>query len=300
MPEKMSNFFNQFDYASLLQNAIRIVIIIVVAYLIWGIIRYVIGRMGDRIVKHSENRGEDAEHAKRRAGTLTSLVRKVIAAVYWVAVALTLLSQIGIDIGALIAAAGILGLAFSFGAQDLIKNYIAGFFLVLEDQISIGDIVTLDGTTGTVEAIHFRTTILRGADGAVHVFGNSTINVLSNLTRGWSGYLYEIAIDYEQDVDRAIEVIKKVGSELRGDPEFGKSVTEDIEVWGVNKLADNAMLITGRLKTVPGGHWATGRAFLARLKKAFDDAGINPNPNPQQIMLFDSKGPPLRLSQSAE
>ncbi len=299
MPEKMTHFFNQFDYASLLQNAIRIAIIIVVAVLIWMLIRLVINRLGARIVKKAEERGENKQAAQRRAGTLTSLVRKVIAAVYWVAVALTLLSQIGVNIGAMIAAAGVLGLAFSFGAQDLIKNYIAGFFIVLEDQISVGDIATINGTSGTVEEINFRTIVLRGGDGALHVFTNNTITALTNLTRGWNGYLYEIAIAYDEDVDRAIEVIKRVGAEMRGDPELGKSITDDIEVFGVNKLADNAMLVTGRLKTVTGAHWSTGRAFLARLKAAFDEAGINPNPNPQQVMLFDPEGPPLRIVQSA-
>ncbi|MDN5875018.1 MAG: mechanosensitive ion channel family protein, partial [Sinobacteraceae bacterium] len=215
-------------------------------------------------------------------------------------VALTLLSQIGVDIGALIAAAGILGLAVSFGAQDLVKNYIAGFFIVLEDQISVGDIVTLDGTTGTVELINFRTVVLRGADGAMHVFQNRTINKLANLTRGWSGYLFEIAVAYEENVDRAIEIIKQVGADVRNDSESGANVTDDLEVWGLNRLADNAVLITGRLKTLPGAHWSTGRVFLARLKRAFEEAGIDPNPNPQQIMLFDAKSPPLRISQSAD
>src|SRR5690625_486138 len=188
MPGNMTHFFNQFDYASLLQNAIRIAIIIGVALLIWMIIRFAISRAGARIVKRAEERGEDKEAAQRRAGTLTSLIRKVIAAVYWVAVALTLLSQTGVDIGALIAAAGILGLAFSFGAQDLIKNYIAGFFIVLEDQVSVGDLATINGTSGTVEEINFRTVVLRGSDGSLHVFTNNDISALTNLTRGWNGY----------------------------------------------------------------------------------------------------------------
>lgn len=295
MPEDLTHILSQFHYAAMLQNAIRVVIIAVIAALIWLVIRVVIKRIGTRIENQAARRGDDREAAQRRASTLTSLIRKVVAVVYWVAMVLTLLSQIGVNIGALVAGAGILGLAFSFGTQDLVKNYIAGFFMVLENQISTGDTATVNGTTGVVEEMNFRTTVIRSGDGAVHVFTNATITTLVNLTRDWSGYMYELAIAYDADVQRAIEVIKRVGAELRRDPEIGPGITADIEVFGVNKLADRAMLITGRIKTVAGAHWSVGRAFLARVKQAFDAAGIDPNPPPRQVTTI---APPLEVRQS--
>ncbi|MGH8161065.1 MAG: mechanosensitive ion channel family protein, partial [Gammaproteobacteria bacterium] len=275
MPEKMQHFFNQFDYAALLQNAIRIAIVILVAVAVWLVIRFMLSRVEARIIHRAEVKGDSAGEATRRAGTITSLIRKLIGALYWVAVILTLLSQIGVNIGALVAGAGIAGLALSFGAQSLVKDYISGFFIVLENQIRVGDIGGLNGTYGTVEAINFRTTVLRGLDGTVYVFRNGEINQLANMTRGWSGYVFQLHVAYKEDTDRVIEVIKRVGDEMKKDETFGANMIADMEIHGVNELTDSAVVIRGRFKTTPLNQWSTGREFLARIKRAFDEEGIN-------------------------
>ncbi|MGH6717480.1 MAG: mechanosensitive ion channel family protein, partial [Bradyrhizobium sp.] len=176
MPKKFEHLLSQFDYASLAQNGLRIALILIAAFVLWMAIRFAISRIEAGIIKRAEEKGDSAGEAQRRASTLTALVRRLIFAFYWLAVILTLLSQLGVNIGALVAGAGIAGLALSFGAQSLVKDYISGFFIVLENQVRVGDVATINGTGGVVEAINFRTTILRDLDGAVHVFRNGDIS----------------------------------------------------------------------------------------------------------------------------
>lgn len=299
MPEKITHFFNEFDYAALLQNAIRIVIVLVVAYIIWKIIRLALARMEAKMIKNSEDRGDDAGEAKRRAQTLTSLLSKVVASVYWVVVCLTLLSQIGINIGALIAGAGILGLAFAFGAKDLVSNYVSGFFIILEDQIRVGDSACIDSVYGTVEQINFRTTVLRSLDGTVHVFRNGSINALANLTKGWSGYVFKLHVGYKEDTDKVIQVIRRVGDEMKQDEKFGPNMISDMEIHGVNALTNSGVEIRGRFNTTPMNQWSTGREFLARIKRAFDDEGIN-IAFPHQTLFFDEGRTAPQFAQSGQ
>ncbi len=295
MPEKMTNFFNHFDYASLLQNAIRIAIIIGVAILIWVLIRFALSRFEARLVRRAEARGEGVHGAKERAETIASLLHKLLAAVYWVMVVFTLLSQIGIDIGALIAGAGIVGLALAFGAQQLVKNYISGFFIVLENQVNVGDIAIINGVWGTVESVNFRTVILRSMDGIVHVFSNGNITELANATKGWGGYVFKLHVGYKEDTNRVIEVIKRVGEDMKKDEAIGANILGDMEIHGVNELTDSSVVIRGRFRTTPMNQWATGREFLARIKRTFDEEGIR-IALPRQELYFDEKGLPDLLS----
>lgn len=295
MPTKLEHLLSQFDYVALAENAIRIGLILLGALFVWFLIRFIISRSEARIIKHSARKGDTAGEALRRATTLTAILRRLIFILYWFAVVLTLLSQLGVKIGALLAGAGVAGLALSFGAQSLVKDVISGFFIVLENQIRVGDIAIIDGTAGTVEAIHFRTTLLRDLDGAVHVFRNGSINNLANLTRDWSGYTFEIGVAYKEDTDKVIEVIKRVGKEMKNDTELGKNMIEDMEIFGVNQLGDSAVTIKGRLKTQPSAQWSTGRAFLARVKKAFDAEGIE-IPFPHRTFYFGEASPPFQIS----
>ncbi|MGH8225967.1 MAG: mechanosensitive ion channel family protein [Gammaproteobacteria bacterium] len=295
MPSKLEHFLSQFDYASLAQNGLRIALILIAAFVLWMVIRFAISRIEAGIIKRAEEKGDSAGEARRRASTLTALVRRLIFAFYWLAVILTLLSQLGVNIGALVAGAGIAGLALSFGAQSLVKDYISGFFIVLENQVRVGDVATINGTGGVVEAINFRTTILRDLDGAVHVFRNGDISKLANLTHGWSGYTFEIGVAYKEDTDQVIAVIERVGKAMKDSAEFGANMIQDMEIFGVNQLADSAVTIKGRLKTQPGAQWSTGRAFLARVKKAFDAEGIE-IPFPHRTLYFGEVSPPFKIA----
>lgn len=293
MPDP-KHFLSQFNYASLLQNAIRIAIVFLAAIAIWFVIRFLISRVQARIIHHAEAKGDSAGEAKRRADTITRLIRRLIGSLYWIAVTLTLLSQFGVKIGALVAGAGIAGLALSFGAQSLVKDYISGFFIVLENQIRVGDIGGLNGHYGTIEAINFRTTILRAMDGTVHVFRNGDITHLENMTRDWGGYVFQLGVAYKEDTNRVIEVIKRVGDEMKADKTFGATMLEDMEIHGVNELGDSSVVIRGRFKTQPMSQWATGREFLARIKRAFDEEGIE-IPFPHRTLYFGEASPPFSI-----
>lgn len=294
MPKQFSHFFSHFDYASLLENAIRMALVLIAAFIIWMLVRFVLSRMERRIVKMSEQKGSSPDEARKRAVTLTALLRRLAFILYWFAVVLTLLSQLGVKIGALLAGAGVAGLALSFGAQSLVRDVINGFFIVLENQIRVGDIATINGTSGTVEAINFRTTLMRDLDGGLHVFRNGSINELANLTRDWSGYTFEIGVAYKEDMDQVIDVIKRVGTEMKSDKELGAAMIDEMEIFGVNQLADSSVTVKGRLRTKPGSQWSTGRAFLARIKKAFDAEGIE-IPFPHRTFYFGEASPPFQI-----
>ncbi len=293
MPD-LQYFLSQSGYAVLLQNAIRIALILLAAFIVWLLIRFVLSRLERRIIKLSEQKGSSPDEARKRAVTLTALLRRLAFILYWFAIALTLLSQLGIKIGALLAGAGVAGLALSFGAQSLVKDVISGFFIVMENQIRVGDVATIDGTSGTVEAINFRTTLLRDINGGLHVLRNGAINKLTNLTCDWSGYTFEIGVAYKEDMDRVIAVIEQVGKEMKNDTQLGARMIADMEIFGVNQLGDSAVTVQGRLKTRPGSQWATGRAFLARVKKAFDAEGIE-IPFPHRTLYFGEASPPFQI-----
>jgi len=295
MPKGIAHFFEQFNYASLAENALRVGLVLIGAIVLYMGIRFALSRFESRIIKRMVARCGSADESRKRAQTLTALLRRLVAILYWFAVLLTLLSQIGVNIGALLAGAGVAGLALSFGAQSLVRDVISGFFIVLENQIRVGDIATINSQSGTVEAINFRTTIMRDLDGAVHVFRNGDINQIANLTRDWSGYTFNLGVAYKEDTDRVIELIRHVAGEMRQDPDLGAGILEDVEIFGVNELGDSAVVVKGRIKTRPGLQWSTGRAFLARVKKVFDAEGIE-IPFPHRTLYFGEASKPFLVS----
>jgi small conductance mechanosensitive channel len=207
---------------------------------------------------------------------------------------LVVLREIGVDIAPILAGAGILGLAVGFGAQNLVRDVISGFFFILENQVRVGDVAIINGTGGLVDSVNFRTIVLRDLSGTIHVFPNGTINTLSNMTHTWSAWVFDIGVAYKEDTDRVTAVIREVGRQLREDPEFGPRLIDDIEVFGVNKFADSAVEIKGRLKTRPIEQWAVGREFQRRVKYAFDEQGIE-IPFPHRTVYRGEASPPFEL-----
>jgi small conductance mechanosensitive channel len=192
----------------------------------------------------------------------------------WTVVVIIALSQIGFDVTPILAGAGIVGLAVGFGAQNIVRDLISGFFMVLEDQVRVGDVAVVNGTGGLVEAISFRTIVLRDLAGVVHVFPNGTINTISNMTKVWSGYVIDMGVAYKEDTDHVADIMRRVAEEMRQDSEWGYRILEPIEIFGVDDFADSAVVIKARLKTHPIQQWNVGREYRRRLKKAFDAEGI--------------------------
>ena len=224
---------------------------------------------------------------RRRVATLSGLIETIALAMVWAIVVIISLEQLGLDIRPILAGAGLIGLAVGFGAQNLVRDLISGFFMILEDQVRVGDIAVVNGTGGQVESISFRTITLRDEAGAVHVFENGLITTLANMTKDWSAYVIEIGVAYKEDTDRVVEVMRRVAEELRQDRDYADKFMGPIEIFGVDQFGDSAVMIKGRLKTKPIEQWNVGREYRRRLKKAFDAEGIE-IPFPHQVVLTSS------------
>jgi len=211
---------------------------------------------------------------RKRAQTIGRTLRGFLTTLITVAALLMVLRALDVDITPVLTGAGILGLAVGFGAQTLVKDVISGFFLILEDQVRVGDVAIVNGTGGAVEQINLRTIVLRDMEGTVHVIPNGEIKTLANRSKDFAFYILDIGIDYDDDVDRAIEVVQAAAAELQQDPAFMPHILEPLEVMGVNDFAASSVALRFRIKTVPLSQWLVGRELRRRVKKAFDRAGI--------------------------
>lgn len=227
---------------------------------------------------------EDGMHSQR-ARTLLPLIRKVILVALTVVVGLTVLSELGINIAPLLAGAGVVGLAVGFGAQTLVRDIITGLFILIEDTISVGDYVTLGDHGGTVEVLSIRSIRLRDPSGTVHTVPFSDVTSVINYTRDFAYAVLDIGVAYKEDVDAVSHVIAEVGAELRQDPDLADSILEDIQLQGLDRFDDSAVVIKARIKTAPGMQWAVRRAYNRLLKRRFDAEGIE-IPFPQQTVWF--------------
>lgn len=251
----------------------------------------------DRYLTQVDEKGELVERSQR-ARTLLPLTRNALRVIVGVIAALMILSEIGIDIAPVLAGVGVAGLAIGFGAQTLVKDIITGLFILLEDSVAVGDVVTAGGHTGTVEAITIRTIRLRDLEGHVHTVPFSGVDTVSNMTKEFSYYLIDMGVAYREDYDEVVAVMREVADKLREDPEFGPNMLEPLEVMGLNSFGDSAVIVRVRLKTKPLTQWATGREYNRRLKAAFDARDIEiPFPHTQIYFGEDKQGraPPGRI-----
>ena len=255
----------------------NIILIMFVAYLVWEALNIAI--------EHGLTRAKEAGGESARLETLLPLARKTALVVICTLVAMIVLSELGINIGPLLAGAGVLGLAVGFGAQTLVKDIITGVFILIENSISVGDYVEVGGHEGEVENVSIRTIQLRDIEGSVHTVPFSAVSTVLNYTRDFSISKLEIGIAYREDVDRVVEVLNQIGTEMLAEPELAKDILEPLVVQGVQKLGDSAVIIRARIKTTAGQQWAMRRAFHGRVKKRFDELGIE-IPFPHHTVYF--------------
>jgi len=209
------------------------------------------------------------------------------------------LSLFNVDIRAILTGAGIAGLAVGFGAQNLVRDVIGGVFLILENQVRIGDVVEVNGKSGLVEEIRLRTLVLRGLDGTVHVIPNGGIAEMSNMTKDFAFALLDVGVAYKENVDHVMAILRGVGGTMQTDPEYGSSVIEPMEILGGDALADSAVVIKLRMKTVPIKQWDVGRELRRRIKAAFDEHGIEiPFPHVSMYVGEGSKPLAVRLNEA--
>jgi moderate conductance mechanosensitive channel len=213
------------------------------------------------------------EHIKR-VRTLGNLIRSTVMVVVVSMATLMILRELNLDVTPVLTGAGIVGVALGFGAQTLVKDFISGFFLILENQVRVGDVANINGTGGLVEAITLRTIVLRDSAGTVYIFPNGTINTLANLTKDFSFYVIDIQVDYTEDTDRVIELLRQTSEELRREPRYGASILDAIDIIGVDKFTEKGVVIQARIKTLPQKQWEVGRELRRRLLKRFMADGI--------------------------
>src|SRR5581483_2974720 len=276
--------------ASIAGSAGRVALILIAAFILARLLRTLLGQPERVLVRAGERAGSVPAVTRARVSTLTGVVRTLAHVTLWSVVAVICLSQLGLDVRPILAGAGIVGLAVGFGAQYVVRDVIAGFFLVLEDQVRVGDVAVVNGTGGLVEAVTFRTITLRDMAGTVHVFPNGTVTTLANMTRGWSGYVIDVEVPYREDPDRVIAVMRRLGEELRADPTYGPLILEPMEIFGVDAFKESSMVIKARLKTLPIQQWTVGREYRRRLVQAFTAEGID---NPARVLQVGDADRPL-------
>lgn len=217
-----------------------------------------------------------AEDPRRQAQlrTLGPLLIGVARSAILIVAILMALGEIGVKIGPLLAGAGVVGIALGFGAQSLVKDFLTGVFLIVEDIVSVGDIVTIGGSGGLVEQMTLRTIRLRDFDGTLHVFPYGEAQVVHNLTKTFSYYVFDLQVSYGSDIDRALAVMRQVGQEMQADPDFRDKILEAIEVVGVDSLGESGVTLKARIKTQPVQQWTVGREYNRRIKMAFDREGV--------------------------
>jgi small conductance mechanosensitive channel len=264
---------------------IRIIGIIAGAFLIVKIVNLAVIQM-ERLVEH---KGLTLSEAQKRARTLGKIANSAAVVLVAGVSIMMILSEFGMNITPIITGAGIVGLAVSFGAQNLVRDVISGFFMILEDQIRVGDVARINGVGGSVEDIRLRITILRDAEGIVHIFPNGEIKQVANLTKEYSYYVIDLGVAYKENVDQVMEVLKQIGEELQQDPEFSPLIIDPLEVMGVDNFADSQVTIKLRIKTLPLKQWAVGRELRRRIKNTFDEKHIE-IPFPQVSVHFAEAG----------
>ena len=276
------NPFSMLDW--LLDRGVRIILILAGAYVVLKLTHQLSGKAVRLIRPYDDSPAAEIERRKR-AETVSGILRKSITVVVVAITSLMLLGELNISTAPVLTGLGVAGVAIGFGAQQLIGDLIAGFFLIFENQIRIGDLVVINGINGKVEEMRLRITILRGLDGSVHTFRNGTIQTLSNLTKDFSYFVLDLGIAYKEDTDRVSQVLREVGAELQADAEWRPSILEPLEILGVEQFGESQITLKLRIKTLPNRQFDLGREFRRRLKYRFDREGIEIPVAPRTILV---------------
>ncbi len=273
----------------LLSHGIRILAIIIVAIILYLLLRHFVPRLTQTSVSR-QMRGQGKEEIQKRVSTLSSVFRKTGLIIIAIVAIFTMLPEFGINIGALLAGFGILGIAVGFGAQSLIKDILNGTFILLEDQYRIGDVVKIAGIAGLVEETNLRRTVLRDLDGKVHSIPNGEITIATNFTKDYSRVNMNISVAYGEDLDHVIEVINRVCQGMAEDPKWKADFVTTPQVLRVDKLGDSGIEIKILGDTKPIRQWDVMGELRLRLKKAFDREGIE-IPWPHTKVYFGNELP---------
>jgi len=250
-------------------SGLRIVLIVVMAWVAIVVLQRVVRNVRVRVASRIGGAG-----VARRAETLGRVVRYLVAMVVGAVATMLVLAEVGVSLAPILGAAGVVGLAVGFGAQSLVKDYFTGFFILLEDQIRSGDVVNIAGIGGLVEDLTLRHVRLRDYDGNVHFVPNGMITSVTNMSRDFAQAVVDVGIAYRENVDEALAVMREVGAQMRSEPSFAGRILADLEIAGVERLDDSAVVLRCRFKVAPLEQWNVRREYQRRIKAAFDERGI--------------------------
>jgi small conductance mechanosensitive channel len=299
---RISGNQNAAEVADSLATPLQILVVLLLVFIAIRIVRHLLRRAADRA---SRTERIDAlrvrtglaplsptEHRRRdqRVHTLSGVAANVAAIGLWLVAALVIIGEFGIDLGPLLAGAGVITVVIGFGAQTAVRDYLAGTFMLLEDQFGVGDVVDLGEAVGTVEWVSLRVTRLRDVEGVVWWVPNGEIKRLGNKAQGWSRALLDVGVSYETDPERAGEIIKRAADELWRDPSWSERVLSEPELWGVEALGPDSVVIRLVVQTAPLEQWTVARELRLRIKRALDAAGID-IPFPQRSVVLRAEGP---------
>ncbi len=254
----------------LITSGIPIIIIVILLTLAFKFANILIEKYFNNIIKSSK----DTE-LEKRINTFKSAIKSIINILVFIVGMMMILDKLGIDIKPILAAAGVVGVAVGFGSQRLIEDIISGFIILIGDQIRVGDVVEIAGKSGLVEKVDLKMTTLRDIEGNVHYIRNGKIDIVTNKTKDYSCYVFDIGFSCRENIDEVIDVIKHTAEELRNANEYQDDILEPIEIFGLDKFSDSIVVVKARIKTKPLKQWVIGREFNKRLKKRFDELNID-------------------------
>ncbi|KWX02051.1 mechanosensitive ion channel family protein [Carbonactinospora thermoautotrophica] len=287
-------------YATLLQILLIIVLALTLRWITKRVITQVINGMAE--ARQKERLGErkaaalgllngglllPGERRRQRAEAIGAILRSIASFVIMGVATLMVLEKLGLNLAPVLASAGVVGVALGFGAQNLVKDFLAGVFMILEDQFGVGDTIELDKVSGTVEDVGLRTTRLRDADGVVWYVRNGEILRVGNKSQGWARAIVDVQVDYSEDIDRVLEIVRNTASQVAKDPDLEPVILEEPEVTGVESITGEAMTIRVQVKTAPMQHSEVARELRVQLKQAFDREGVKV-PVPQRAPAGDA------------
>jgi small-conductance mechanosensitive channel len=273
----------------------RIGFIVIIATGISEVVAFAISRL----LQSGARRSNDLRRAAQMR-TLAPVLAGVMHSIIGIIALMMALSEIGLDVGPLIAGAGVLGIAIGFGAQSLVKDFLTGVFFIVEDIVSVGDVVRIGDSGGLVEAMTLRTIRLRDFDGTLHIFPYGEAQVVHNMTKTFSFYAFQLSISYTADINMALQLMETIGEQMLHEPPYKDAILEPIEVVGVDALADSGVRVKARIKTKPGQQWGVGREYLKRIKFAFDENGVEIPSGAVKLITPDPVIRPSERPQAAE
>ncbi|MEX2262123.1 MAG: mechanosensitive ion channel family protein [Bryobacteraceae bacterium] len=279
---------------------IRVLFIVGAAYIGIRVLRRLIPRLKTYTVRMMLQKAAGSNfEMEKRATTLAGIASKAGTMLIWAVALMIALREVGFDVAPILAGAGVVGLAVGFGAQNLVRDVISGMFLLVENQIRVNDVAIINGTGGLVEEINLRTTVLRGLDGVVHIFPNGSVTTLSNMTREFSYYVFDIRVAYGGDTDQIAEVVKQIADEMMREEPYRNMILSPLEILGVDSLGESAVILKARIKTLPIQQWNVGREMNRRIHRRYKELDIE-IPFPRTSFDIAGAGKELALDETSK